>query len=322
MKCPAKRLPVVINKKQNFTMKTIFLRRMAALIATGMCILTVQAQEKQAETTTSRSERVIYNNQYMNFDDDSSISPPRTYANYFNGRTHYNITLADGNVIEMYVDGHKIPADSFNVYSGIVTKLKNQIKRDRLQAIEDRKQAERDREQAERDREQAGRDREQAIRDQEQAARDREQSEKDRQQAERDREQSVRDQAQAAREREQAEKDRQQAERDRAQAVRDQEQAVRDRAQAEEDRKQAARDRIQAEEDRKLVDSLKTDLVTEHVVTDKASIRSVVLNEDELVVNGKVQPEELLRKFKTKYIKRPGFTITLGEHFLQFGIKE
>jgi len=308
---------------------------MAALIATGMCILTAQAQEKDVKTTTSSRERFTYNNQYMNFDDDSSSNPPRTFVTYNNGRNAYNITLANGNVTEMYVDGHKIPADSFNVYSAIITKLKEQIKRDRLQAIEDRKQAERDREQAERDREQAGRDREQAVRDQAQAVKDRAQAEEDRKQADRDREQavkdreqSVRDQAQAEQDRKQAERDREQADRDRAQAeedkkqaVRDQEQAVRDRAQAEEDRKQAARDRIQAEEDRKLVDSLKTDLVTERVVPDKASIRSVVLDDDGLVVNGKQQPEELFKKFKAKYIKQPGYSIMMGEHFLQFGRK-
>jgi len=251
-------------------MKTTFLRRTLALIATGMCILTANAQQKDVKTTTSSSDRFIYNNQYMNFDEDSTVSPPRTYANYFNGRTHYNITLADGNVIEMYVNGHKIPADSFKVYSDVVTKLKEQIKRDRLQAIEDMKQAERDRAQAEEDRKQAVRDQEQAVRD------------------------------------------RAQAEEDRKQAVRDQEQAVRDREQAE-------RDRVQAEEDRKMIDSLKTDLVTEHVVADKASVRSVILNEDALIVNGKTQPEELLKKFRAKYLKKPGYTITMGEHFMQFG---
>ena len=307
-------------------MKAIFLRRTAALIATGLCILTAQAQQKDVKTTTSSTERFTYNNQYMNFDDDSTTNPPRTFANYFNGRNHYNITLANGDVTEMYVDGHKIPADSFNVYSSIVTKLKEQIKRDRLQAIEDRKQAERDRAQAEEDRKQAVRDQEQAVRDRAQAEEDRKQSERDREQAVKDREQSVRDQAQAeeekkqaVRDREQADRDRAQAEEDRKQAVRDQEQAGRDREQAVRDREQAERDRLQAEEDRKMIDSLKTDLVTEHVVTDKASIRSVILNEDALVVNGKPQPEELLKKFRAKYLKKPGYTITLGEHFMQFG---
>lgn len=299
-------------------MKTNFLRPMAALIATGMCILTAQAQEKKVKTITSSSERFVYNNQYMNFDEDSTTNPPRVFANYFNGRNHYNITLADGSVTEMYVDGRKIPADSFYVYNSIVTRLKDQIKRDKAQAIEDRKQAERDRAQAELDRQQAERDQAQAERDREQAEKDRQQADRDREQAIKDREQSVRDQVQAENDRKQAVLDRAQAERDRAQAEEDRKQAVRDQAQAAEDRKQAERDRIQAEEDRKMVENLKADLVTEHIVADKASIKSVLLNSDALVVNGKPQPEELLKKFKAKYLTKPGRSITMGEHFLRF----
>ncbi|RFM26989.1 cell envelope integrity protein TolA [Deminuibacter soli] len=139
---------------------------------------------------------------------------------------------------------------------------------------------------------------EQVKRDQEQAAKDRAQAELDRQQAEKDR-------AQADKDRQQADKDRVRAEMDREQAVKDREQAARDRQQAEKDRAQAEVDRKHAEEERKMIDSLITGLVQENIIKSKDDLVSLELSDKVLMVNDKAQPDALLQKFKTSYLKTP-----------------
>jgi hypothetical protein len=285
-----------------------------AIVILMVLALTTQAQK----TTTSKYKPVEHNydnygNEYLNVDDDSSVNPVQTIVSYCHGRDKYDFTLAADKIIELYVNNRKIPADSFYVYNSLIDGLKEQIKRDRAQAIEDRKQAELDRQQAVRDQVQAEEDRKQAERDRQQAELDRQQAVRDQAQAEEDRKQAIRDQAEAEQERKQAEEDRKQAELDRQQAVRDQ-------AQAEEDRKQAELDRKQAEEDRKMMESLVNDLIAEHIVPDKQSVKRVELNEDEFIVNGKLQSAELLKKFKAKYIKKPGYSFTYGGYTSGYGI--
>lgn len=136
-----------------------------------------------------------------------------------------------------------------------------------------------------------------------------EQAKRDRAQAELDRQQAGRDRAQADRDREQADMNRQQAERDREQASRDRDQAERDRQQAERDRAQAERDRQRAEEDRRIVDSLVKDLIADGIVQDRDSVRSLKVDTDEVIVNGKRLPEALEKKYIAKYVKQ-GFSMS------------
>jgi len=294
---------------------------------------------------TSRSSWTNSGGTYMSIDEDSSVSPVQTLITYRNGPL-YIMTLENEKLVDLYVNGRKIPADSFAVYNHLVEKILVQMKKDREQARLDRIQAEKDRAQAEIDRQQADKDRQQAVRDRAQAGKDREQADKDRVQAikdrgqaERDRQQALQDagraredskrseqdRGQAGNDREQAlkdatqaEKDRQQAILDRAQADRDREQAVRDRAQAEKDREQAGRDRIQAEKDRKqaeidraLMKSMMEEIVKDGIVPDEKSVRSVELDEDALFINGKKQTDVLHEKYKTKYVKTPSGRISV-----------
>jgi len=306
------------NQQKQKTMNTLFLKHTIAAIA--LCItIAGSAQNREPRTPReprepreprmARTERFGFNNQYLNIDEDSSTTPPTITVAYKDAYKKYNFIIIGDKLTEMYVNGHQVPADSFYLYNDLVAKVKKQIIADRAQALEDMKQAERDREQAERDRQQA-------VKDQEQAGRDREQAERDRQQAEQDRQQVVRDQAQAGedskqadRDRGQAVKDRQQAEEDRKQADLDRQQAVKDRAQAEEDRKQAELDRKQAEEDRKLLKALVTEIVADGIVPNENSIRHIDLNDDELIVNGNLQSAELFKKYKAKFIKKPGYSL-------------
>lgn len=285
-------------------MKTAIVKQAIAIAAAIICTANLHAQDtKRSQSYTT--ERFGINNQYLNINEDSSTNPPEIIVAYKDAYKKYNFTIANDKITEMYINGHQVPADSFYLYNNLLEKVKKQVKADRAQMVADMKQAERDRAQAEEDRKQA-------VRDQAQAEEDRKQADKDRAQAEEDRKQAVKDQAQAeedrkqsVREQAQAEEDRKQADRDRVQAEEDRKQAVRDQAQAEEDRKQAELDRIQAEEDRKTVKALVTDIVADHITPDEQSIRHITLNDDEFIVNGKLQTPELLAKYKAKYLKKP-----------------
>lgn len=214
----------------------------------------------------------------------------------------YVVQMKGNKILNFSVDGRNIPTDSLGHYQAVIDDIKVRVK-------EQEEQAKRDRAQAELDRQQAGRDREQADRDREQAERNRQQALLDRDQAERNREQSVQNKEQAEREREQADMNRQQAERDREEASRDREQAERDRQQAERDRAQAERDRQRAEEDRRIVDSLVKDLIADGIVQDRDSVRSLKVDTDEVIVNGKRLPEALEKKYIAKYVKQ-GFSMS------------
>lgn len=192
----------------------------------------------------------------------------------------YTVTRMGGVTTDLCVDNKKIaPADRAK-YDSLVTGILKQVEADEAQAAIDRQQADRDRSQADRDRAQA------AI--------DREQGDRDRRQAQHDQEQARRDQAQA-------EVDRQQAARDREQAVHDQEQTARDREQAERDRRQAAEDRRQAAEDRENLRRLTAFLVEKKLIPDTASLKSLLLTDDELIINGKKADPAIHKEIKEKY---------------------
>lgn len=206
----------------------------------------------------------------------------------------YVVQLQGDKVLAFTVDGRSIPLDGLGKYQSVIDSIKVEVKEAERQAKLDREQADRDRQQAELDREQANRDREQAERDRQQSEQERQQSERDRLQAEQDRQQADRDRVQA---RMQAEQDRQQAERDR-------QQAERDREQAERDREQANRDRVRAEEDRKMMDSLMNDLVADGIVPDRDSVRTLKLDANEVIVNGKRLPEVMEKKYIARYVRK------------------
>ncbi|HWB25446.1 MAG TPA: cell envelope integrity protein TolA [Chitinophagaceae bacterium] len=285
-------------------MKTKFFKKGIAITVLSIMGITALAQNKQGSKYQSSDH--FGSNEYLYVDDDSSVNPVQTMISYCHGRDKYDFTLAGDKVIELYVNNRKIPADSFYVYSGLVNRLKEQIKKDRAQAAEDRKQADLDRQQA--------------VKDQAQAEDDRAQAEKDRQQAELDRQEAEKDRQQAVQDGKQADRDRMQADEDRKQADLDRQQAVKDRAQAEEDRKQAELDRQQAEEDRKTIDSLLSDLVSYHIVPDRKSVRNVDLSDDGLYVNGKEQPADIAKKFREKYLKKPGYSLSYGGYTSGYGI--
>ena len=211
-----------------------------------------------------------WGNTYLYFDDDSSSVPPKTIAIYRN---------ENGPLYTLRMEGDKVldlTIDGHAVSSDSINgTCKSVIQEIKVQVERARVQARLDRQQAERDREQAARDREQAGRD-----------------------------------REQAERDRAQAEKDRLQAGRDQEQAGRDREQAERDREQAERDRKRAAEDRAIMQSIMDDLVKDGLVPDKESVHSLKINADEFLLNGKLLPEAVQKKYIGKYVTGKGYSMS------------
>jgi colicin import membrane protein len=222
----------------------------------------------------------------------------------------YKVRMQGSKITQLIVDGKEIPESEYPKYEPMIKKLMEQAEKDRVQAEKDREQAEKDRAQAEKDRVRAEQDRQQADRHREQAEKDRAQAEKDRERAEVDRQQAVKDRENAEKDRKQSEVDRAQAEKHRAQAELDRKRAeedrvsaARDREQAEKDRARAEVDRKRAEEDRKLYEAMIEEVVSEKLVENRNAIKSLTLDENELIINNEKQPAAVHQKFKSKYLK-------------------
>lgn len=290
---------------------------------------TVRAQKGKPANRSTHS--YSSGSSFLSVNDDSSYTPMRTLIVYKDGPL-YNITMEGEKVLDLFVDGRKIPADSFYVYDAVIKRLNEQIKKDRIQAKLDMEQAMKDQVQAMKDQAQAMRDQEQAMRDQEQAARDKIHAEMDAVQAERDKIRAERDRSQAEEEareakvqaerdqleakeeareaKEQAEQERKEAERDKAEAERDKIEAQRDKIQAERDQEEAKRDKIQAEEDKALLKSIIREVVKDGLAPDEKSVTSLIFDKDELIVNGKKASDELQRKYRTKFLIQSGYRIS------------
>ena len=266
--------------------------------------LTVRAQKGKPAYQSTHS----YSNgsTFLCVNDDSSYTPMRTLIVYKDGPL-YNITMAGNKVLDLSVNGRTIPPDSFYVYDAMIKKLNEQIKKDRIQAKLDQEQAIKDQGQAILDHEQAMRDQAQAMRDQEQAGRDKIQAEMDKVQAQREKIQAERDRSEAE---EGSREAKEEAERDRVEAERDRIEARRDKVQAERDQEQAKRDKIQAEEDEAIFKSIIREVVKDGLAPDEKSVTSLYFDKDELIVNGKKPSDELQKKYRAKFLIRPGYSIS------------
>ena len=290
------------------------LMKISLVLAIGLLCTNAEAQNNKAKTQTKKSVTVSSNgNRYDNFysahtTDGKSIDHMKSYWN----DTSYDATFENDKLTKLLIDGKEIPSSEWGNYTKVIEDLRAQIQRDREQAKRDQEQAVRDQQQAKRDQEQAQRDQQQAKRDQEQAQREQVQAKKDQEQAQRDQQQAKRDQEQAQRDQQQAKRDQEQAQHDQVQAGKDQEQAKRDQEQALRDQEQAKRDQEQARKDQLLMKQMLGDLVADKIVPSEDSVREITLNDDEMTVNGKKQPEEIFKKYRDKYVRFSNLNFSYG----------
>lgn len=288
-------------------MKTNYLK--SSLLVITALTLTIGAKAQTEKKDTLKESFSIDSRNYGESVDRTRSGEKREHINTeWHGKT-YTMTFINNKMTDLYVDGAKIPAANWGQYSSAVAALKEQLRKDRIQAAKDRVQAQKDEVQAKKDEVQAKLDQEQAARDQVQAKRDAEQ-------ASRDQVQAKRDQEQAAREREDAEKGRQQAALDQEQAMKDQQQAKRDEEQALRDQQQAKKDQEHAADDLRTMKLLVEDLVKDKIVPDEKSVHEVLFNNDGLTVNGVKQPDEVYKRYKEKYGRyaNSSFNYSNGEH--------
>ncbi|WP_247233011.1 M56 family metallopeptidase [Telluribacter sp. SYSU D00476] len=210
-----------------------------------------------------------------------------TYHMSFNGK-RYEIVEQNGKITGLKIDGVVIPEDQIASYSSELAPVMAEVREHQKEAEIHRAQAEVYRREAEVHRKQAEEHRAQADLMRQEAAAMREQAQKHRREAE-----SM--QASQAEARRHADEARREAEVHR-------QQAEVHRREAEEHRKKAEAQRAEYE---KLQGEFINDLIQEGVIQSKKDL-SYRLNQDELVVNGKKQPEALHQKMRAKYLKELG----------------
>ncbi|HWD89866.1 MAG TPA: hypothetical protein VG367_17160 [Mucilaginibacter sp.] len=262
-------------------MKTNYLKSSTLLIAMLAIALAASAQKNDSAKRAFNIDR--YNNEHVtNYTSDGKRHEHITTN--WKGK-YYEMTLLNNKMTALYVEGEKIPPADWDKYSTVITQIREQIRKDEIQARKDQAQAKIDQEGARKDQEQARIDQQQAARDQEQARK----------------------------EQEDAKKDQEQAQKDQAQARIDQEQAQKDQEQARLDQIQARKDQEEARKDQEAMHEMLSDLVSDKIVPDEKNVKEVMMDSTEMTVNGVKQPDEVFKKYKQKYSRFAHGRFTYGD---------
>ena len=276
-------------------MKTNYIK--AGILLVAVTAITISAKAQTSDSLKSGSDTYGSNNFHY-------VERTKSGQRVDNIRTNwhdriYEMTLVNKQMTELYVDGEKIPQANWGKYTTVIAQIREQIRKDEIQAAKDQAQAKLDQQQA--------------MRDQAQARIDQQQAERDQEQAKKDQEQAVREQADAKNDQAQAERDREQAKLDQAQALKDQEQARLDQIQAKKDQEEARKDQ-------ELMKQLIADLISDKIVPNEKSLHEMTLNPDEMTVNGVKQPEAVFKKYKEKYKRFSGGEFSYGNTGSTYGI--
>jgi len=185
----------------------------------------------------------------------------------------YEMKLRDSKITEMFIDEKKVQESEFSKYDAMVSELLKEFEERRKKAAIEREKARLQREEGRKQREQASQARRQAMMERTQQQRE---------------------------ERRTAQMERQRANRERGLFGRKEANEARMRSNRE--REQAQQYREQAGAERRMMDKLIDDLQWEDIIDDKEDLKSLLLDKDELTVNGKKQSKSLQKKFKEKYL--------------------
>src|ERR1700748_922858 len=224
-------------------------------------------------------------------------------------RPHYSLRIENDKVVELSIDGRRIPPDSFSVYDPAIRKLREQAAKDMQQAVLDKEQAEKDMRQVLLDKVQADKDKLSAEQDKLYAERDKVLAEHNKELAELE---ALHAQKEAAGMEQDIAKIRQeesQTQGELQRAQREMERAKLDLQQAMLDRERAQRDRKLAMEDMEIVQRVIHEAVKDGLAPDENSIESITLNHEEFLINGKKQPEAIHKKYVTAFIVKPGYKV-------------
>ncbi len=230
----------------------------------------------------------------------------------YNGKTTINATEdgkkfeieMDGQkIVQMHVDGKKIREEDFSKYESSIKKIEERIEKERARAEEARAEAAIHREEAAKHRAEAEVHRKEAAVAREAAEKDRARASVQRKEAEIQRKEAEQHRAHAERQREEAQAQRAVADRHRAEAEVHRKDAEKHRAEAEVHRAAAA-------EERRKFDTMIDELVTDKLIPSRKELRSLVFDNNELLINDVKQPDAVYKKYKEKYLKNKSGRIT------------
>ncbi|MET0465456.1 MAG: hypothetical protein ABW007_20015 [Chitinophagaceae bacterium] len=230
----------------------------------------------------------------------------------YNGKTTINATedgqkfeieMEGKKIVQLHVDGKKIREEDFSKYESTIKKIEERIEKERAKAEKARAEAAIHREEAEKHRAEAEVHRKEASAAREAAEKDRNRAAVQRQEAETQRRQAEQHRTHAERQREEAQAQRAVADRHRAEAEVHRNEAEKHRAEAEVHRAAAA-------EERRKFDTMIDELVTDKLIPSRKELRSVVFDNNELLINDVKQPDAVYKKYKEKYLKNTTGRIT------------